>query len=154
MKWEKRDFLITDNREDLDPQLIHQFLHDSYWAKEIPKKIVTKSIENSLCFGLFHNDKQIGFGRAITDRATFAYLADVFVIEQYRGCGLGKWLITCIKAHPDLKNLRRWMLVTTDAQGLYERYGFSPLPNPKNYMEISTPEIYQSSDFDSSKPVE
>jgi len=90
----------------LDIALIHDFLRSSYWAKAIPREIVTRAVENSLCFGLFHNGKQIGFGRVVTDRATFAYLADVFVIDSYRGLGLGKWLISCVLDHPELQGLR------------------------------------------------
>ena len=144
MKWQKNDFIISDNRDDLDIQLIHGFLRNTYWSKGIPMDIVKKSIENSLCFGLFHDGKQIGFGRAITDRATFAYMADVFVIETYRGLGLGKWLVSCILDHPDLQGLRRWILATLDAHGLYEKFDFAPLREPERLMEINHPNLYGS----------
>lgn len=144
MKWERDQFTVTDHHGDLDIQLIHGFLRNAYWAKGIPMDIVKKSIENSLCFGLFHDGKQIGFGRAITDRATFAYMADVFVIENYRGLGLGKWLVSCILDHPDLQGLRRWILATLDAHGLYEKFDFIPLREPERLMEINRPDLYQS----------
>jgi GNAT superfamily N-acetyltransferase len=142
MKWQKGEFRVTNRFDDLDLDFIHHFLQSSYWAKGIPKAIVAKSLKNSLCFGLFHHDKQIGFGRVITDRATFAYLSDVFVIEPYQGRGLGKWLVSCILKHPELKGLRRWLLGTQDAHGLYKQVGFVPLSQPEWFMERYTPDIY------------
>ncbi len=136
MRWENKEFVISDCRDKLDLELIYYFLNNcSYWAKARPKKTIQKSIDNSLCFGLFKNNKQIGFGRVVTDYATFAYLADVFIIEEYRGQGLGKWLVECIIRHPDLQNLQRWMLATADAHELYSRYGFIPLKQTEKYME-------------------
>jgi len=143
MEWKQGEFTITDRREDLDIEVIHSFLRETYWAKGIPKTIVNKAVSNSLCFGLYHNPKQIGFGRAVTDCATFAYLADVFVVPAYRRRGLGKWLVSCVLAHPELQGLRRWMLATLDAHGLYERNGFVALRKPEWFMEISVPDIYQ-----------
>lgn len=143
MEWKKGEFIITDQREEMDIEIIHYFLRESYWAKGIPRHIVEKALNNSICFGLFHNSKQIGFGRAVTDRATFAYLADVFVVPAYRGSGLGKWLVSCVLAHPELQGLRRWLLATLDAHGLYEQNGFVALRNPEWFMEINDPEIYQ-----------
>jgi N-acetylglutamate synthase-like GNAT family acetyltransferase len=137
------EFTVTDRREDLDIETIHHFLRESYWAKGIPRSIVEKAINNSLCFGLYHNSIQIGFGRAVSDRATFAYLADVFVLPAYRGRGLGKWLVSCVLAHPELQGLRRWLLATLDAHGLYESNGFSALQKPERFMEINDPDIYQ-----------
>ena len=127
----------------MDIETIHNYLRESYWAKGIPRPIVEKAVSNSLCFGLFHYSKQVGFGRAVTDYATFAYLADVFVLPPYRGRGLGKWLVSCILAHPELQGLRRWMLATLDAHGLYEQNGFVALQKPQRFMEINDPEIYQ-----------
>lgn len=145
MKWKQREFTVSDRREDLDVDLIYCFLNDlSYWAKGISREVVVKSLDNSLCFGLFEGDKQIGFGRVVTDRATFAYLADVFIVEDYRGKGLGKWLVECIVEHPELQSLRRWMLATADAQQLYHRYGFAPLDKPERFMEKHNPAIYRS----------
>lgn len=131
--------ISTDSsRFDLD--LIHRFLSNSYWAEGIPREIVERSIENSLCFGVFDRDQQVGFARVITDRATFAYLGDVFIIESHRGRGLSKQLMQAIMEHPELQGLRRWSLVTRDAHGLYEQFGFTPLSNPQRYMERSDPE--------------
>jgi GNAT superfamily N-acetyltransferase len=143
MQWTRGEFTITDQREQLDLDAIHGFLRESYWATGIPRAVVETSISQSLCFGLYHNSKQIGFGRAVTDRATFAYLADIFVLQPYQGRGLGKWLVSCILSHPDLQGLRRWMLATLDAHGLYEQKGFAVLRNPERFMEINDPDIYQ-----------
>lgn len=143
MEWKQGEFIISDRREELDIETIHNFLCESYWAKGVPRSIVGKAINNSLCFGLYHNSKQIGFGRAISDQATFAYLADVFVVPAYRGRGLGKWLVSCVLAHPELQGLRRWLLATLDAHGLYEQNGFVALQKPKWFMEINDPDIYQ-----------
>jgi GNAT superfamily N-acetyltransferase len=144
MEWKQREFTVSDYRENLDVELIHHFLSNlSYWAKDISREVVVKSLDNSLCFGLFRENKQIGFGRVVTDRATFAYLADVFIIEEYRGKGLGKWLVECIIKHPELQDLRRWVLATADAQQLYQLYGFTPLDKPERFMEKHDPDIYQ-----------
>lgn len=124
----KEDYLISDNPALLDIDLIHDFLSTgSYWAEGIPLETVEKALSNSLCFGLYKNNKQIGFARLVTDKATFAYLADVFVLEEHRGKGLSKWLIEVIQSHPELQGLRRWMLMTRDAQGLYEQFGWTVL---------------------------
>lgn len=143
MEWIQGEFTVTDKREDLEIGTIHNFLRESYWAKGIPRSIVEKAINNSLCFGLYHHSNQVGFGRAVSDQATFAYLADVFLLSAYRGRGLGKWLVSCILAHPDLQGLRRWLLVTRDAHGLYEQNGFVSLRKPQWLMEINVPHIYQ-----------
>lgn len=147
MKWQQGEFTVTDKREDLDMEVIYGFLcKESYWAKNIPRATVEKSVEHSLCFGLYHHNKQIGFARAISDCATFAYLADVFVVPDYRGQGLGKWLIACILAHPELQGLRRWLLATLDAHGLYEQNGFVVLRYPEWFLEIHHPDIYWRKD--------
>ena len=143
MEWKQGEFTITDKREDLDIETIHNFLRESYWAKGIPRSIVDKAINNSLCFGMYHNPKQVGFGRVVTDLATFAYLADVFVVPPYRGRGLGKWLVSCLLAHPEVQGLRRWLLTTLDAHGLHEQSGFVALRRPEVFMEINDPNIYQ-----------
>ena len=143
MNWRLGEFTISNERAALDISLIHDFLHGSYWAKGIPREIVERSLENSLCFGVFHQDRQVGFGRVVTDRATFAYLADVFVIETHRGRGLGKWLVACVLEHPELQGLRRWLLATADAHALYRQFGFMPLSKPDRMMEKLDPEIYQ-----------
>jgi len=137
MNWSKAEFTVSDRKEDMDVTMIHGFLTTSYWAKGIDKSTIERAIANSLCLGVFHNGKQIGFGRAITDRSTFAYLADVFILEEYRGRGLGKWLVDCFLEHEELQGLRRWLLATLDAHGLYRQKGFVPLQEPQRFMEIS-----------------
>jgi GNAT superfamily N-acetyltransferase len=141
--WAKGEFQISTDPARIDLRAVHEFLTNSYWARGIPLETVQRSIENSLCFGIYHGDRQIGFARVITDRATFAYLADVFVLPDYRGHGLSKWLMECIIAHPDLQGLRRWMLATQDAHELYAQYGFSPLKAPERWMEIHRPDVYK-----------
>jgi GNAT superfamily N-acetyltransferase len=139
----KGDYLISDDKLKLDVSLVHNYLSkESYWAQNIPKNVVKKSIENSISFGVYHGKDQVGFARVITDRATFAYLADVFIIEKFRGLGLSKWLIESIHQHPDLQGLRRWMLATRDAFGLYEKYGWKLLAAPERFMEISVKDPY------------
>jgi GNAT superfamily N-acetyltransferase len=136
-------FLVTTDPQAMDVDAIHAFLTASYWADGIPRDLVARSIAGSLCFGLFDGSRQIGFARVITDRATFAYLCDVYVLDPYRGQGLGTWLMQVVVAHPDLQGLRRFVLVTRDAHRLYERYGFTPLKHPAGYMEIAEPGIYR-----------
>ncbi len=142
-EWRRGDFVISTDPSRLDRSLVARFLAGSYWAKGIPQEVVDRSIKSSLCFGLYHGQKQLGFARVITDFATFAYLADVFVVETSRGEGLGVWLMEVIMGHPRLQNLRRWMLVTRDAHGLYEKFGWRSLENPERIMEIVDPDIYE-----------
>ena len=132
----KGKYSISTNPRRLDVDAIHAFLSRSFWAEGIPKKTVAKSIKNSLCFGLFEGRNQIGFARVVTDRATFAYLCDVYVLEGSRTKGLGKWLIDTVMSHPDLQGLRRFQLVTRDAHGLYKRFGFDTPMHPARHMEI------------------
>ncbi len=139
----KGNFCISTDKTRLERETIHDFLRQSYWAQNIPREIVEKSIANSLCFGLYYGDKQIGFARVISDYATFAYLSDVFILESYRNQGLSKWLIEAIINHPDLQQLRRWLLATWDAQELYKQFGFRPLRHPEHFMEIHNPTIYE-----------
>jgi GNAT superfamily N-acetyltransferase len=141
--WHKGEFEISTDPARIDFIAVHAFLTNSYWARGIPLETVQRSIENSLCFGIYHADLQIGFARVITDRATFAYLADVFVLPAYRGRGLSRWLLECILQHPDLQGLRRWMLATQDAHGLYAQYGFARLKSPERWMEIHRPDLYK-----------
>ena len=133
---------ISTDKARLDVERITAWLADSYWAKNIPQGIVQKSIENSLCFGAYLNNVQVGFAHVITDFATFAYVADVIVDSAYRGDGVGKQLMTAIQQHPDLQGLRRWCLVTLDAHTLYEQFGFTTPQHPDRYMEILEPDIY------------
>jgi GNAT superfamily N-acetyltransferase len=139
----KDNFSISTDKSKLDISIIHDFLSHSYWSENIPKEIIQKSIEGSLCFGVYAGDKQVGFARMVTDKATFAYLADVFIIEAYRGKGLSKWLIEIILSHPDLQGLRRILLATRDAHGLYTKFGFTPLNNPDRFMHIHNPDVYK-----------
>jgi GNAT superfamily N-acetyltransferase len=137
-------FRVSTDPQALDVAAIHVSLTRSYWASGITREIVASSISNSLCFGLFDGSAQIGFARVISDRATFAYLCDVYVLEDYRGRGLGKWLIEVVTSHPDLRRLRRFVLATRDAHALYEKFGFTPLNKPEIFMEIFSPDVYQA----------
>jgi GNAT superfamily N-acetyltransferase len=141
-------YIISTDPARLDVAVIHQYLAEqSYWAQNIPRDVVARAIAGSLNFGLYASDgKQIGFARVITDYATFAYLCDVFILPEYRGQGLSKWLMTCIMAHPELQNLRRFMLMTRDAHGLYSRFGFTPVKEPANCLEIARPGLYKNKD--------
>jgi GNAT superfamily N-acetyltransferase len=136
--------LISDDKARLDRPLIHAYLSGrSYWAKDVPVEIVERSIEHSLCLGMYQAGRQIGFARAVTDRATFAWLADVFILEEARGSGYGKKLVAAIMAHPGLQGLRRFMLGTRDAHTLYEQYGFGALKYPERFMEIQMENGYK-----------
>ena len=141
--WTWDEFTVSTDPAFLNLDVVHHFLTHSYWSEGIPRDVVERSIRGSLCFGLYLKGKQIGFARAISDLVTFAYLADVFVLEEYRGRGLGTWLMKCIMAHPDLQNLRRWSLLTRDAHGLYEKFGFAAPKRPERQMEISKPDLYK-----------
>jgi GNAT superfamily N-acetyltransferase len=137
-------YLFSTDKSKLDEDYIHQWISEkSYWAQGIPKDVISKSIRNSLAFGIYDHGRQIGFARMITDFATFAYLADVFVDESYRGRGLSKYLLSFIFSISDFTQLRRIMLGTRDAHSLYEKYGFKPLPVPERFMEIARPDIYK-----------
>ena len=144
-EWVRDDYSISTDRSRLDLAVIHGYLSRSYWAAEIPLETVRRSIEHSLAFGVFHGDRQVGFARVITDGATFAYLGDVFVLEEYQGRGLGKWLMEVIMAHPDLQGLRRWMLATRDAHELYPQFGWTAVEKPESLMQILVPDIYRRS---------
>src|SRR5262249_33805361 len=126
----------------LDLEVIHGFLSSSYWSRNIPREVVERAIRNSLCFGVYEDGRQVGFARVVTDQATFAYLADVFILESHRGQGLGTKLVSTIAADPRLQSLRRWVLVTRDAHELYARYGFKPLAAPDRFMELHNPAVY------------
>jgi GNAT superfamily N-acetyltransferase len=139
------EYVVSTDRSKLDLPLIHTFLStQAYWCLNIPFTTVKRSVENALCFGVYQGDRQVGFARVITDYATIAYLGDVFILPEHRGKGLSKQLIGEIMAHPDLQGLRRWMLLTGDAHGLYRQYGWKPIANPDLYMEIATPDIYKT----------
>ena len=141
----RNEFLVSTNPTRLDLDVIHGFLSNCYWAKGIPRQIVARSIKHSLCFGVYDgNGAQVGFARVISDFATYAYIADVFVLESHRGQGLGKLLMEGITQHPELQGLRRWSLSTLDAHGLYAQFGFTSLKWPERYMEILRPGIYET----------
>lgn len=141
MEWTRDDgYVISDDRARVDRDRVHRFLSgESYWAERIPRKVVDRAIDNSLCFGLYRDGDQVGFARVVTDTATFAYLGDVFVLPEHRGRGLGKWLVGTVRAHPRLRGLRMWLLGTRDAHGLYRQFGFEPLSNPESWMAIRRP---------------
>lgn len=143
MKWHKDEFWISDEFSDVDFELVYQFLSEqAYWSKGIPRETLERSLHNALCFSLYHGEQQIGFARVISDYATIAYLGDVFIIEAYRGQGLSKWLMDCVNNHPQLQNLRRWFLATSDAHALYQQYQFEPLAKPHIFMERHDPQVY------------
>jgi GNAT superfamily N-acetyltransferase len=132
----KEEYCISTDRDKLDLKFIHDFLSkESYWVRNIPFEKVEKAADHSLNFGLYHQDRQIGYARIITDYSRVAYLADVFIIPAYRGKGLSKWLMEQIMVHPDLQGLRRWILHTSDAHGLYRQFGWTPAAKPETYME-------------------
>jgi GNAT superfamily N-acetyltransferase len=143
-EYQQGNFVISTDPARLDLDTIHSFLTRAYWSEGIPKEIVVRAFSNSLAFGIYEGSKQIGVARIISDLATYAYLCDVFIDEAYRGQSLGKWLLACIKAHPDLQGLRRWSLATRDAHELYRQFGFSELKSPDRYMEIANPNIYSN----------
>ncbi|MGI8602307.1 MAG: GNAT family N-acetyltransferase [Verrucomicrobiales bacterium] len=133
---------ISTEARRLDVELIHDFLRASYWARNIPRSVVEKSLEHSLCFGVFSESQQVGFGRVITDFATFAYIADVFVVPKHRARGVSKLLLRAILDHPQLQGLRRVLLATQDAHGLYRQFGFETLAHPEHFMSIANPGIH------------
>jgi len=143
MKMINGEFLITTDKISLQIDVIQSFLaEESYWAKGRILEQTQRAIDNSLCFGLFQAERQIGFARVISDFATFAYLGDVFVLEEFRGKGLSKWMMSVIVRHPELQGLRRWLLATRDAHGLYEKFEFAPLKFPERWMERTAPDAY------------
>ena len=147
-EWRQGEYLISTDRNRLDIAVIHGFLsRQTYWAKGRTLDVVKRSIENSLPFGLFKDNQQIGFARVVTDYATFAWLADVFVLDEFRERGLGKWLIEVILAHPELQGFRRWVLATKDAHGLYRNFGFNELKKPERWMERPDPKMEESPDY-------
>ena len=152
------EFVLSTDPARLDLDMIHGFLANCYWAKDIPRETVQRSIEHSLCFGVYdegdeksprlanapkHGTSQVGFARVVSDFATVAYLGDVFVLESHRGRGLSKWMMESIVGHPALQGLRRWILLTRDAHGLYSQFGFRPLKSPERYMELHRPDVYE-----------
>ena len=140
---EKNNYLISTDKNKIDVAYVHAFLSQSYWSPGVPIKVVKKAMTGSLAFGVYYKDKQVGYARMVTDKATFAYLADVFIDEDHRGKGLAKWLVEMILVHPQLRGLRRILLATKDAHKLYEQCGFTAINNPERYM-VYTPSAYKS----------
>lgn len=158
-EWRRGGYVVSTDRARLDVDIIHGFLTSCYWAKGIPRDTVARSIEHSLCFGIYDEGAgkamrpaapaltgapQVGFARVVSDMATVAYLGDVFILEPHRGRGLSKFMMECIMKHPSLTGLRRWILLTRDAHGLYRQFGFTPLKSAERYMELHRPDVYQS----------
>jgi GNAT superfamily N-acetyltransferase len=139
------DYEISTDPHRLNVDVIHNFLAtESYWSPGIPRATVERAIQNSLCFGVYHRTAQVGFARVVTDRSTFALLADLFILSAHRGKGLSKWLMQCVIGHEDLQGLRRLLLLTSDAHGLYRQFGFEALGDPSRFMEVLRPDIYRS----------
>jgi ribosomal protein S18 acetylase RimI-like enzyme len=147
-EWENGELLVSTDPAKLDAGAVHAYLTRSYWAEGISRELVERSLRHSLCFGLFETNTQIGLARVISDYATFAYLADVYILEKYRGRGLAKWLVRCVQAHPQLQGLRRFVLITRDAHELYRPFGFIAPGKPQNYMELVKHNIYKTGGAD------
>jgi GNAT superfamily N-acetyltransferase len=146
--WERDGYVISTDRSRFNIDLIHDFLSKtSYWAIDRARDVVERSIDNSLSFGVYKGNDQVGFARVVTDYATFAWIADVFVLPEHRGLGLSKWLMDVMLSHAQLQGFRRWVLATKDAHGLYERYGFIPLHRPERWMERPDPNMQESPDY-------
>lgn len=146
------EFTVSTDPSRLDLDAIHNFLTNCYWAKGVPREVVARSIAHALCFGVYDGSgAQVGFARVISDFATIAYVGDVFVLETHRGRGLGKWLMECITQHPALQALRRWILTTRDAHGVYAQVGFTPVKFPERYMERHDPLVYETSSHEIGK---
>jgi GNAT superfamily N-acetyltransferase len=168
VEYRRDEFVVSTDPARLDLDVVYGFLTNCYWAKGISREVVARSIGHSLCFGIYHElsgkspllgksarngaPSQVGFARVISDFATIAYLGDVFVLESHRGRGLGKWMMECIMQHPALQGLRRWILLTRDAHGLYSQFGFTPVKAPERYMELHRVEIYEGMPTKSGKP--
>lgn len=141
-EWHRDAYTVSTDRSRLDVELIHRFLAREFWDTEgIPRDVVERAIQHSLCFGVYDGERQVGFARVVTDRATFAFVCDDFVVESHRGRGLATWLMRCIREHPDLQGLHRTLVVTHDAR-LYLKVGFRPLAEPESYLEILDPHPY------------
>jgi N-acetylglutamate synthase-like GNAT family acetyltransferase len=147
-EWRKDDYVLSTDKSKIDVNAVHNFLSSSYWAEDIPIETVRRSIENSLCFTIYQRGMLVGFARVISDFATFAYLADVFILPEHRGKGLSKWLIQIIIEHPQLQGLRRFTLATRDAQSLYAQFGFTVFDKPERWMHRHDPDVYKRKNID------
>ncbi len=155
MEWHKGEYTISDDRGRLDLGVIHRFIsEESYWGRGRPLELVRRSVENSHPLGVYRGAEMVGFARVVTDYATFAWVADVFVVEAHRGRGLSKWLMETMLAHPDLQGFRRWVLATKDAHGLYRQFGFRELRRPERWMERPDPDMRESPDYWASTEVD
>ena len=143
MEYVKDEFSISTDKSKINIDYVHQFLSNTYWAKNIPLDTVQRCIDGALCFAVFHKEQQVGFARVITDHASFAYLADVFIDKNYRGKGLSRWMMEVILDYPSLQGLRRFLLATRDAHGLYEKVGFKRIENIEPWMQIHWPNVYE-----------
>lgn len=143
VEWTRDDCLVTTDPARVDVAAVHQYLAASYWAEGIPRETVQRSIDNAIPFMLYAGGEPAGFSRVVSDRATVAYVGDVFVLPEFRGRKLSVWMMECIVAHPELQGLRRWILLTRDAHGLYAKFGFTTLAAPERWMERWTPEAYK-----------
>jgi len=147
-EWKRVDYQISTDKTRFDLNLIHDFLNnESYWATGRSLETIKRSIEHSLSFGIYKGERQVGFARVVTDYATFGWLADVFILEEFRGEGLSKWLMEVILAHPDLQGFRRWTLATKDAHELYRKFGFTELKRPERWMERRDPKAEETPDY-------
>jgi GNAT superfamily N-acetyltransferase len=147
-EWQRDEYTISTDRNRLDIPVVHDFVsNQSYWAQGRTIEVVQRALDNSLNFGLYKDKQQVGFARVVTDYATFAWIADVFVLTEHRGCGLSKWLMEVILSHPQLQGFRRWVLATKDAHSLYARFGFIPLHRPERWMERPDPNMRESPDY-------
>ena len=148
MNWQKGEYTISTERERIDLAVVHRFIsEESYWGKGRPLEVVRRSVENSYPFGIYRGGEMVGFARVVTDYATFAWLADVFVLREHRGRGLSKWLMEVIMSRPELQGFRRWVLATKDAHGLYRQFGFIDLHRPERWMERPDPSMKESPDY-------
>jgi len=153
MDWHKGEYTISTERSRLDLGAVHRYISgESYWGKGRALEVVRRSVENSLPFGIYKGGELVGFARVVTDYATFAWLADVFVLEAHRGRGLSKWLMEVILSHPELQGFRRWVLATKDAHGLYRQFGFIDLHRPERWMERPDPGMKESPDYWGPRP--
>jgi GNAT superfamily N-acetyltransferase len=141
--FERGEYVVSTDPARFDLDAIHAYLVRCYWSEGIPRATVERAVANSLCFALLHGKEQVGFARVVTDSATYAYLCDVYILEEHRGHALGKWLMECVMRHPQLQGLRRFSLATRDAHGLYRQFGFRELTNPATSMEILSSDIYR-----------
>lgn len=143
VEWRRDAYVVSTDPGRLDIAATAEILASTYWAPEVSEDVVRRAVGNSIGFGLYDGDQQVGFARVVTDRATFAWVGDVFIVESHRNRGLSLWLMRCVLAHPELQELRRWMLASTTARGLYERLGFTPLSAPERFLEIADPNVHR-----------